>query len=416
MVTIADRGPARSTPLSRIRICMPVWAAVVCSRLIVLAAGAAGALSSNRTVGWWFFDPHRLSSSLGSVGNVLASASVRWDSIHYLTIAEQGYRSTEQPAFLPLYPLLIHVLAWLVGSDVIAAVMISVVSFGVALSLLHRLAREELGERAANATVLLLAFAPLSFFFTAVYTESLSLVLVVGTFYLGRGQRFGLAGLTAAGAALTHPEGVLLVAPLALMYWRSRPQLSGSRRLISWSALPLVLPPMALGSFLAYLHTQGYGWFAPMSNSSLQLGGRSTMTTPVVLWKSIDAGLSGLLQTLDGTRPIAPNLAEPFSTGFQNLVYLAVLVISVLALVAVWRRLPKEYAIYATLEILLCTWSAVAGRPLDGFDRYMLAVFPLWMGAAAWLSQRRLMPTALQLSTVMLIFYTVEFSRWVFIA
>ncbi len=88
--------------------------------------------------------------------------------------------------------------------------------------LLHRLTREELGPRAADATVLLLSFAPLSPFFTAVYTESLFLALSVGAFYLARRQRFVLASVVATAATLTRVPGILLVAPLGIMYVRSR--------------------------------------------------------------------------------------------------------------------------------------------------------------------------------------------------
>lgn len=68
--------------------------------------------------------------------------------------------------------------------------------------------------------------------------------------------------------------------------------------------------------------------------------------------------------------------------------------------------------LFAGLVILICTSNAVALEPLKGFGRYMLPIFPLWIGAAAWLQERRLMPAALALSTVFLIFYTVEFTRW----
>ena len=52
-------------------------------------------------------------------------------------------------------------------------------------------------------------------------------------------------------------------------------------------------------------------------------------------------------------------------------------------------------------------------EPLKGFDRYMLPMFPLWIGAAAWLQERRLMPIVLTITTVLLVFYTVEFTRWI---
>ncbi len=416
MATIATTARRRTTTGSRIGVRVPVWAAVVFSRLVVLGAGIAGALFTHRIPGWTAFDPHRLSSSLGSVGNVLAAPVFRWDGIRYVSIAEHGYTTAAQTVSYPLYSLVIRAVTLVVPSPVVAGVLISLGSFAIALVLLHRITSEELGTEVASATVLLLAFAPLSFFFSAVYTESLLLALLVGTFYLARKERFALAGLTATAAALTHVEGVLLVAPLAYMYWRSRGQSFDWHRLWSSSVVSFALPPLAVAGFFVYLHAHGYGWLAPVTNGNYANYGRETLTTPVMLWQSFYDGLVGLSQTLHGVPPINPTVAEPYNVGFQNLVYLTVLAIALASLVAVWRRLPREYAIFATLVMLVCTWTGVVGRPLEAFDRYMLPIFPLWMGAAAWLHERRLTRPVLQISTVLLIFYTVMFARWVFIA
>ncbi len=395
---------------------MPVWLAVVCSRLIVLVAGSMGALFGTRVYGWENYDPHRLTVSLGSVGNVLAASVLRWDGVRYVTIAEHRYTTSASTVSFPLYSLMIRGLGWIVQSPVVAGVLISLTSFAVGLTLVHRIAREEIGPRAADATVLLLAFAPLSFFFTAIYTESLFLALSVGAIYLARQQRFALACVVAAGATLTHIDGVLLIAPIAIMYQRSLRRSSARARLWSRGLLPFALPPLAIVAFFVYLHAHGWSWLAPITNQNMANYDRYTATTPVMLWKATEYGISGLWQTLHGVRPIAPTAAAPFSLAFQNVIYLMVLVIALASLVAAWRRLPKEYAIYATLAIIVCTWSATAGRPLEAFDRYMLPIFPLWMGAAAWLEERRLTSVVLKLSTTALIFYTIAFARWAFVA
>jgi hypothetical protein len=416
MGTTVNAARSGTAVRSRLGALIPLWAIVVCSRLIVLAAGTAGVLFTHRVRFWEWYDPHRLSLSLGSLGNVLAAPALRWDGIWYVTIAEHGYRRAGLTPFFPLYPLLMRVVAWIVRSYVLAGVLVSVVSFAIALVLLHRLAKEEFSARVADSTVLLLAFAPLSLFFTAVYTESLFLALLVGTFYLARKQRFILASLTAAAAALTHIEGVLLVAPLALMYWRSRGGTFLLRRLWSGSMASLALPLVALAGFFVYLHTQGYSWLAPVTNANSTGYSRTLVGTPVMIWRALDAGLTGLWQTFHGYRPIATDVADPFRIGFQNLIYLVVLVIALAALIAAWRRLPREYAVLAILMLVVTTSSAVAGRPLESFDRYLLPIFPLWMAAAAWLQEHRLTRPVLQISSLLLVFYTVMFARWVFVA
>ncbi len=409
MTTLAPRPVLKRATTTRIGVRVPVWVAVISSRLIVLAAGAGGALFTSRAAGWQQLDPQRLSSSLGSVGNVIAASAVRWDAIGYVSIAEHGYTKPGSTVLFPLYPLVIHALTPVVGSPVIAGVLISLVAFAIGLSLIHRIASDVVGPKAADATVLLLVFAPFAFVFSAVYTESLLLALSAGAFYLARRERFVLACLVAAAAALTHVQGVLLVAPLALMYWKSRGRPFTLRRLWSPSMLALALPPLALAGFFLYTHARGWGWLAPITSQNAAYAARTLVGPPIVLVESVKDVVVGLGQSFHG---VAAANGGPFAPGFQNLIYVLVLTIAVLALISTWQRLPKEYVLFAALAMIICTSSAVAMEPLKGFDRYMLPVFPLWIGAAAWLEERRMTPIVLSASTVMLVFYTVEFSRW----
>src|SRR5579875_1333913 len=250
--------PTRLPPL--------VWA-VITSRLLIVLAGVLATSQSTRVQDWALLDPTRLSSSFGSLGNALTATVVRWDSLHYLSIAEHGYKPAGDTQFFPLYPFLIHAFGWVVRSDVIAGLLVSVTAFTVALVLLHRLTREELGDRAATAAVLLLTFAPLSFFFTAIYTESLLLALSVGCFYLARHDRFVAACAVGALAALTHGEGFLVFAPLAYMLWERRGRPRSPRRLICWEAGALLLPILAFAAVFAYQHAIGFGWLAPITGS-----------------------------------------------------------------------------------------------------------------------------------------------------
>lgn len=415
-------------PLSLARVPTLVWI-VIGSRFLVIASGVIGGMI-HRIGGWQGVDPTRLSSSFGSVGNLLLSSSVRWDSIHYLGIAAQWYKPAADTGFFPFYPLLIRVVGWVVSSDVIAALLISAASFGIGLVLLHRITREELGERVADATVLLLAFAPLTLFFTAVYTESLFLALSVGTFYLARQGRFTWACVTAACASLTHVEGITLWAPVAYMFWQAHGERRSLRPLLSRDGAALLLPPGAFVGLLAYFRLLGFGWLAPFTGSTptgygysispiIPPGsglGRHVVGPFITIWDALVAGASGIAATLDGTRPLAPGAGNLFSVGFQNVVYLIVLLIALTALSGVWRLLPKAYGIYATLVILVFTMSVVDVIPLRALDRYMMPLFPLWMVAAKWLNERKLLRIVVTFSALLAAFYTLEFARWVMVA
>jgi Mannosyltransferase (PIG-V) len=382
--------------------------AFLASRLIVLGAGVAGALAVPPRVGWSRIgDPTWLSARLGAVGNVLAAPVVRWDSIHYLNIAGHGYASRASTVFYPLYPLLMRIVGFVLGSDAVAGVLISLVAATVALLLLHRLTALEFGPRAADATVLLLAFAPLSFFFSAVYTESPFLALSVGSFYAARRERWRLACALGGLAAATRVTGIGLVLPLGLLYLKAR---GGDRRL-AW----LVAVPAGLVAYLGFTAVRGYGVLAPFAGEGSAQYHRHMVGPLQTLVSAVRSAAAGAHSILTG--PIyQPSIGGPFADGAESILLLAVLTIAVAALVIAARRLPVAYAAYALATLLVCIWNPVAGQPLKSVDRYLLTIFPLWMAAGAWLSERRLVRPVLLLSAGLLAFWTFQFATWAWVA
>jgi hypothetical protein len=382
--------------------------ALLASRLIVLAAGIAGALTVPRRLDWQAFDPTHLTMRLGALGNVLAAPAIRWDSVHYLAIAQHGYTRPGEAVFFPLYPLLIHVLGLLVGSDAVAGVVISVASSAAAFTMLHRLTELELGRRAADGAVLLLAFAPLSFFFTAVYTESLFLALSLGSFYAARRERWRLAAVLAAMAAVTRVTGVVLVIPLAIMRLR---QTRRFERGLAW----VLLAPAALAGYLAFTAAKGFGALAPVTE---QTGAthQHLLTGPIdTIVLAVRWAFAGV-QSLATVAPYQPSLSGPFSGGAENIMLLAVLAIGVAALVVAFRRLPLAYGAYAATALLVCISSPVAGLPLHSLDRYALTIFPLWMAAGAWMAKHRLARAVVLVGAALLAFFTFQFATWAFVA
>jgi Mannosyltransferase (PIG-V) len=382
--------------------------ALLTSRLLVLAAGAAGAVSVPRRLDWQAFDPAHLTMRLGALGDVLAAPAVRWDSIHYLAIAQHGYARPGDAVFFPLYPLAIRALAFVVGSEPVAAVVISALSFAAALGVLHRLTELELGRSAADGAVLLLAFAPLSFFFTAVYTESLFLALSLSCVYAARRERWVLAGVLGALAAITRVTGVVLVLPLAIM------RLGRTRALERGLACALAAPA-ALAGYLAFTAAKGFGPLAPVTQ---QTGAthEHALTGPIdTIVLAIRAAASGT-SSLASVAPYQPSLSGPFSGGAESVLLLAVLAIAVAALIATFRRLPLAYGAYGAAALLVCVSSPVAGQPLHSLDRYTLAIFPLWMVAGAWLAERRLLRAVVLVSAALLAFFTFQFATWAFVA
>jgi len=110
-----------------------------------------------------------------SVTDLLFGTFAQWDSVWFLHIAEHGYDSKQITAFFPLYPLVVHGLAEVVRSTVVA--------------------RSVLGERAASDVVLFVALYPLAYVFTALYSDGLFLALAAGAFLAAQRRQSLLAGV-----------------------------------------------------------------------------------------------------------------------------------------------------------------------------------------------------------------------------
>ena len=111
-----------------------VWRAIWTSRLVVLLSGMFAVLSFGRRPGTEAFDPANLTAPFGYFGNLLAAPFARWDSVWYLAIAQGGYdHEATRTAFFPLYPLVLRGPGLIIGSDLIAGVLVSLVAFAIAL-------------------------------------------------------------------------------------------------------------------------------------------------------------------------------------------------------------------------------------------------------------------------------------------
>lgn len=174
-----------------------------------------------------------------------------WDGRWYRIVAEHGYllESGRQsdPAFFPLYPLLLRAahgagLGYLAGG-----LVISNVAFLGALLAFESLTRELLGPAFARRATAYTAVFPLGFVFSMLYPESLVLLAIALTALAALRRRWGVATLVAALGTLARPEMLFVSLPLAPLALRER----GHERGV---ALGAVLAPFAaLGSFALFL-------------------------------------------------------------------------------------------------------------------------------------------------------------------
>jgi len=155
------------------------------------------------------------------------------------------------PAFFPLYPIMLRLLHAAGIGWGIAGPLLSNLALLLGLWLFYALTREIFSEPLARRATIYLAIFPLSYVFSMSYPESVVLVLLAAAPLAALRRRWWLAALCAGAAALARPEGLFLVFPLAAIVWQQWGGLTPPRR---GAALAAVLaPPAALASFSLYL-------------------------------------------------------------------------------------------------------------------------------------------------------------------
>jgi hypothetical protein len=390
-------GPERSAALRL------AWRATWQSRLLVWAAGLGAIAVWGVSARRHDFDPAGLTSGFGD----LFAPAARWDSVWYLAIARDGYGAPGRPAFFPLYPLLVRAGGWVVGSPLVAGVLISTACLVIGLAVLHELTRLELGAGAARWTVIALAFSPVSFFFSAVYSESLFLTLSGGALLSARRGRWWWAGALGGLAAATRSAGVVLLVPLVMLAW---PRVRDLRA--------LVLVPVGLLCFMGGLALAGHGalsafhvqdvWFREWAGP---FGG---------LKDAVVAAWDGVRQLLSGQRAHVYFTAaggDPLYVARMNLMLFAFLVLAAIALAGTIRRLPLAYSAYVVAALALPLSYPVGPQPLMSLPRFELVLIPLWMWWGGWLhAHPRARAPALVASGGLLAVFAAMFSAWQWVA
>jgi hypothetical protein len=382
------------------------WLAFWTSRAVVWGAGVAavaalGVIDANATR----FDPEGLTRPFGALVDDLVAPGARWDAAWYLRIAEDGYGpEPARAAFFPLYPLLVAAGGLVAGSPLLAGIAISLACLFGALVLLHRLVALDFGRDVARLTVLLVALLPGAVWFSSVYSEALFLWLSVGAVYAARVDRWALAGVAGVLAAATRSAGVLLLVPLAVLWWRSarRP------RDLAW----VLATPLGVVAFCAWIAVAtDHGVLAPFEAQEAWL--RSFAGPFGAVPDAVTAGWEGARDVLTG----AERPAEPFDPALVNAGLLLCLVAVAVALGGALWRLPRAYSLYALAALALPLSYPVDGQPLMSLPRFAAVLWPLHLWLALVLARRPVgRPVALALAGSLLALTSAHVARWGWVA
>lgn len=162
----------------------------------------------------------------------IGSFVMGWDAEWYSFIAGFGYPSelprddagmvsTNQWAFMPVYPMLARVIGIPLGGYAAGALVVSLVAGYLACLVLYHLLRARVGRSAAMWAVVFFASGPLAALFQIGYAESLFLLLLFCALWCIMRRRYGWLYLLIPVMGFTRP-GVLAFSLFLALYgiWR----------------------------------------------------------------------------------------------------------------------------------------------------------------------------------------------------
>ena len=336
----------------------------------------------------------------------------RWDTGFYIEIADQGYRmqGAQFPsvAFFPLLPVLMRLARLLTGDTLVAGLLVANLSLLAAVMMLHIFTAEEFDQPTADRAVWYLLIFPASFFGSAVYSESLYLLLGIAALYLARKNRWWAAGGVSVLAAMTRFVGILL-APMLIAEWlqrRKQPQDEPStgeekaaaviRRPLEWPDLIAAsLAPIGTLGYMLYL-TRNFGDALAFLHASNAWG-----RTPAALLKTL-AELAA--QPPQGWLRALADGALPLDNWLDLLFVLSFIVLG--AILLAQKRWSEG------VFVVLGAVTPFSSGLLMSQRRYMWVLFPAFIILARWGKHTWVDRIIFVVSLLLLGLFTAMFANW----
>lgn len=318
----------------------------------------------------------------------------KWDTDHYLKIAEKGYGSSanNQIAFFPLYPYLIKALTLVLQNYMLSALIISNLAYAVAAYFLYELVKLDYQKEDAFRTVIYFSVFPTAYFLHAAYTESLFLALSIGSFYFARKKSWPLAGVLGMLAAATRITGILLLPVLIIEYLAQKEY---RLREIKIDIIWILIIGLGLVFYLILNYTVSGD---PFYFIEVQQGGWA---------RKIALPYEGFVNAIGGL----PG-AEPSELSQESWVEVMFGLLALIGVVYSFFRLRLSYSLYALLTWLLVTSSVI----WLSIPRFTLTMFPLIILLALFGRRRGVNFMIIFLSLICYALYLSEFIRfrWAF--
>lgn len=350
-----------------------------------------------------------------------------FDGVHYLTIIEKGYKGTGLiQAFFPIYPLMVKFINLFFHNSLLSGISSSFVFFIAGIYFFFLLLKSKFSAKVAWLSLFFLLTFPTSFFFGALYSESLFFLLVVLTFYFSNQKNWLYAGIAAGLASGTRVVGIFLLPALLndliTTHFHLEVQdikkailtlkLAGIHQPITkiykevcftyWKELlAIIISLVGLISYMSYLYSEFHDplYFFHVQ-SSFGSGRETTLVLlPQVLWRGLKILLSAPMDWRWWTY-----FQEFFFTFFAF----------TLCCIGFLKRfkIPSSWILFSLLALLLPTSTGT----LSSMPRYVLVALPVFVILGSLSSEHKLWRLVLLLSSIGLILNTVLFIQGYWIA
>lgn len=332
--------------------------------------------------------------------SLLLSVWQRFDANWYLKIATTGYSETDgSMVYFPFYPFAIRFLGnFFPGGLLVAAILVSNLAFIGLVYFLYQIGMDIVGPDVSKRALFYLVIFPTSFFLFAPYTESLFLCLSLASLYSAQRRHWLWAGTLGALAALTRLQGVVLLLPLAYLFWKQEQGMLGRnpgsnvshRRDKLLGAASLLLVPVASFSYVA------------ASNSSLIANYQDKLHASFVLpWDNLGAAVTLIGQGRASVPDVLNLAATLFFAGMCAVV---------------WANLPRQFGLYTFGMFLAPLVRMTTQQPLVSMTRYVLVLFPAYLVLANWGKNRWINRAVVYLSLPLNLYLSAQFFLWGWVA
>ncbi len=297
---------------------------------------------------------------------------VRWDSIHYLEIALNGFGAPS--TFFPFYPFLITLFSLFLPT-IFSGFLISFLSLAAALYYLNLILEEAgLGKIYGRTVILLLSF-PAALFFSLIYTESLFFFLVIAFFYYLQKRYWRVAALLGFLAVLTRNVGIFLwpvylVFLLTTLYdfnlgkfWKNLAALIKKKEF--WFSLAI---PAGLFLYCFYCYLQFGDWLTFIRSQQ----GWAQWRAFVWPWKTFANFFKIIFLDSIGETSLYNFIRIVIIEGGSFLLLLA-------ATIYWLKKKHWPYAVFCLLNTLLFSFM----YPMLSVNRYVVVVFPIFIFLAS---------------------------------